>query len=147
MTTQNAVYSKNMKMMNNQKRGRSFETRWGEYLYSFGYWVHFMNPAPDGSQPFDFIAVQGNNSNMPKILAMDCKTLSGNRFPIGRAEENQLLSFRALNRTGINSTFFVVECKQGYVKWIPSKDVDIAMQKGEKSILIDDYETVYFGIE
>lgn len=133
--------------MNNQKRGKSFENRWCRYLHSFGYWVHFLNPAPNGAQPFDIIAVQNNKKDVPSILAMDCKTLSGSRFPINRAEENQLLSFRALNAAGVNGTFFVIESKPGYVRWIPSWDVDRAMQKGEKSISIEGYELVYFGVE
>ena len=57
MTTRNA---KNFK--NNQQKGKDLEKRFMEYLSRQGYWVHFMHPAPDGSQPFDIIACKGVGS-------------------------------------------------------------------------------------
>ena len=127
--------------MNNQKIGRSFELRWAEYLHSLGYWVHFLSPAANGSQPFDIIAI---GQTPLQVLAMDCKTLSaGSRFAINRAEENQLLAFRSLNQAGVNSTYFVVECPDKMIRLIPSQEVDQAMKQGQKSIRVDKYDSIH----
>lgn len=127
MTTRSAKSSQN-----NQSRGRSFEQRFLAWLGKLGWWAHFMQPASDGSQPFDIIAITDG-----RVAAFDCKTVKGDRFPLSRAEENQLSAFQALKRQGVNTTYFVLE-KEGEecVYMIPSSVVNYYMEQGRKSILL-----------
>lgn len=132
--------------MNNQKKGRDLEHRMAEYLSKLGFWVHFMNPAPDGSQPFDLIALNGDETSI-SILAIDCKTLEGRRFPLDRVEDNQRLAFEALNRRSINSTYFAVEMEYNKVCLIPSQSVIQAIDEGLKSIPVEDYTYAHLCLE
>ena len=76
--------------MNNKKLGIAFEKLLCELLAKKGYWVHFIEPKKDGSQPFDVIAVK---DDVP--IAIDCKTLSDkiNWFRFERLEYNQIMAF------------------------------------------------------
>ena len=129
---------------NNQKIGKTFEQEWMDHLASKGMWVHFMHPAPDGSQPFDVLAVDDPYGEAT-VYAYDCKTLSGNRFPLKRAEDNQILAFRALNRKKVTNTYFVIKTQHA-IHLIPSQEVEHYIDKGEKSIHLEN-RYVYMYLE
>ena len=74
--------------MNNKKIGTDFEREVVEWLSEMGYWVHFMSPAPDGSQPCDLIYCKDG-----KCWIADCKTSSRKKFSINRLEYNQVFAF------------------------------------------------------
>ena len=134
MTTRNV---KNFK--NNQERGKDLEQRFMKYLRSLGYWVHFMHPAPDGSQPFDIIACKGCvNTGQAVLHAFDCKTLKGKRFPLDRVEDNQRMAFQLLNSKGIHNTYFIIESEENLVHIVPSQSVEQAIQEGRKSISLEE---------
>lgn len=125
MTTPNAKTFKN-----NQHRGKDLEKRFMEFLSRNGFWVHFMHPAPDGSQPFDIIACKDGI-----VYAFDCKTLDGKeRFPVDRAEDNQRMAFNLMNRKRNYLTYFVIEVERNIVVFVHSKQIDMAMADGLKSI-------------
>lgn len=131
------------KNANNQKIGKAFEHEWMEHLASLGMWVHFMQPAPDGSQPFDVLAID-DRYGFPIVYAYDCKTLNGTRFPLSRVEDNQQLAFESLNRRGVDKTYFVIKTKTAIYR-IPSQEVIFRKNAGEKSIpLGDSYAYLYF---
>lgn len=90
--------------MNNKKIGTAFEKEFCEYLSTKGYWVHFLSPSENGSQPFDVIAVKNG-----KAHALDCKTSSIHRFSISRLEDNQILAFEKWKRCGNNEPFIAVK--------------------------------------
>ena len=125
-----------IKNQNNQKIGKTFEQEWLEHLYSLGMWAHFMHPGPDGSQPFDILALD-NRYGEPTVYAYDCKTLKGNRFPLSRAEDNQLLAFKSLNSKGVHNTYFVIKTPAA-IHLIPSQEVESYIESGEKSIPLED---------
>lgn len=137
MTIRNA---KNFK--NNQQRGKDLENRFIEYLQREGFWAHFMHPAPDGSQPFDIIACKGG-----LVYAFDCKTLSGNRFPLERAEYNQVTAFEIMNRKGNLHTYFIIEVQENVVRCIPSQYVAKCIKEGKKSIQTEGWRGAYIGCE
>lgn len=129
--------------MNNKKIGTEFEQEWIDHLQSLGMWAHFMQPAADGSQPFDVMAID-DKYGYPIVFAYDCKTLSGKRFPLDRVEDNQRLAFEALNRKGVGNTFFVVKTKTA-IYTIPSQEAIARKDLGEKSIALgDQYAYIYF---
>lgn len=132
------------KTVNNQKIGKTFEQEWLEHLYSRGMWAHFMHPAPDGSQPFDVIALD-NTYGEPIVYAYDCKTLKGNRFPLSRVEDNQAMAFKSLNEHGVHNTYFVIKTEAA-IHLIPSQEVLCYKEAGEKSILLED-KYVYMRIK
>lgn len=126
---------------NNQDKGKDFENRFLQYLAKEGFWAHFMHPAPDGSQPFDIIAVKNVSSiTRPNIMvcAFDCKTLEKGRFPLNRIEDNQQMAFEALNRRGIHNTYFVIDCGS-HCRLIPSQTAIEKRRQGCKSLDIDGY--------
>ena len=130
--------------MNNQKIGKAFEQEWIDHLQSLGMWAHFMNPAADGSQPFDVLAID-DSYGYPVVYAFDCKTLSGKRFPLDRVEDNQRLAFEALNRKGVSNTFFVIKTKTAIYR-ITSQEAITRKDLGEKSIALGD-QYVYLYLE
>lgn len=131
------------KPKNNQEIGKTFEQEWIDHLYSKGMWVHFMQPAPDGSQPFDVLAVDDYYGEAT-VYAYDCKTLSGKRFPISRAEDNQIMAFKQLNAHGVHNTYFVIKTSKA-IHLIPSQTVNAYIEAGEKSIPLEDkYVYLYF---
>lgn len=74
--------------MNNKKLGTEFENEMCKLLSEKGWWVHFIEPKPNGAQPFDIIAVKYG-----RAIAIDCKTSSTKRFDIKRLEDNQICAF------------------------------------------------------
>lgn len=127
---------------NNQKIGKAFELEWMDHLASLGMWVHFMQPAPDGSQPFDVMAID-DRYGIPTVYAYDCKTLSSTRFPLSRIEDNQRLAFESLNRRGVHNTYFVIKNKTA-IYLVPSQEAITLKDMGEKSILLgDSYAYLY----
>lgn len=141
MTTPNAKTSK--KPTNNQKKGKDFENRFIEWLSKQGFWAHFMHPAPDGSQPFDIIALKGNDRASAIVYAFDCKTLEKGRFSLNRIEDNQELAFEALNRQGVHNTYFVIECEENVCRLIPSQEAIEKKRQGVKSLEMDGRKSFY----
>lgn len=81
--------------MNNKAWGTQWEQEFCNLLAAQGFWVHFISPAPDGSQPFDVIAVKAGEA-----YAYDCKTCAANWFSIDRLEDNQVMAFEKWLRCG-----------------------------------------------
>lgn len=113
----------------NQKKGKTFEQEWIDYLYSHGMWVHYIQPAPDGSQPFDVIAVKDG-----VVYAFDCKTLKGKRFPLNRIEDNQQAAFESLNKQWVFDTYFVIKTDDNFAHVVPSQEAIHLKMAGVKSI-------------
>ena len=129
--------------MNNQKNGKTFEQEWLDHLRSLGKWAHFMHPAPDGSQPFDVLAIDDTYGH-PIVSAFDCKTLSGKRFPLNRVEDNQEMAFKCLNAHGVHNTYFVIKASDE-IYLFPSQYVLDKKEAGEKSIALEDrYAYIHF---
>lgn len=127
--------------MNSKKVGSDFERRYAAYLKKCGFWVHFLNPAPDGSQPFDFIALKGTFSTVPQIIAADCKTCSGNRFPLSRVEDNQVTAFTQLAHCGLaHCGWFIIETRKNHVISIPAEHILQAKRNGITSINLKEYD-------
>lgn len=84
--------------MNNKTLGTEFEKFMCEFLSKRGWWVHFIEPKKDGSQPFDIIAVRNGIT-----LAADCKTSASGTFSYLRLEDNQITSFDKWLRCGNNA--------------------------------------------
>ena len=139
--------------MNNKKRGANFEKQMAEWLSRQGYWVHFCNPAPDGSQPCDLIAAAGASTDdeLAMFAAFDCKTLEGEnhnldglRFPLSRIEDNQETSFERMNFAGLHNTYFVIKLNKTQAVIAPSQLLIQKKKQGQKSIHLR--ELVQYGI-
>ena len=90
--------------MNNKKLGTDFEKRMCDLLSKDGWWVHFIEPKMNGSQPFDIIAVRYG-----RAIAIDCKTSSSNRFSIKRLEDNQIYAFEKWISCGNEMPMIAIE--------------------------------------
>lgn len=100
--------------MNNKKLGTQFEKRICKMLQNDGWWVHFIEPKPDGSQPFDIIAVRYD-----RAVAIDCKTSITNRFGIDRLQDNQVFAFEKWMKCGNGHPYVIVEYKGKDIYVIP----------------------------
>lgn len=93
-------------MVSNKKLGTAFEGEVCDLLSAEGYWVHFIVPDARGAQPFDIIAVKGNNS-----FAIDCKTCVSEVFNIRRLEDNQKSAFDKWLKCGNTDPMIAVKHK------------------------------------
>ena len=91
----------------NKTLGTSFEKEMCEVLANRGYWVHFMSPAPSGSQPCDIIC---SKNNVPWLI--DCKTSAKAKFSITRLEENQVYAFDKWIACGNSSCYIAIKYKE-----------------------------------
>lgn len=92
-----------IKMISNKKLGTDFEHEMVDFLAKNGYWVHFLSPASNGSQPFDLIFVKDGLA-----MVADCKTCANRYFSIKRLEDNQIMAFEKWLRCGnISPVIFV----------------------------------------
>lgn len=119
--------------MNNKKIGSNFEHRVCDYLASTGCWVHFLNPAPNGSQPFDIIACKDNI-----CFAIDAKTCSGKSFSLSRIENNQYTAFKFMNEKGNQNTFFAIEYDDTGILMVPSQYLISLKEQDVKSVKKED---------
>lgn len=134
---------KTSKVKNNKTIGSEFEKDFCDYLSKMGFWVHFLNPAPNGSQPFDIIAISRDT-----VLCIDCKTLEGDRFPFNRIEDNQESAFSMLNNKGFWTTYFCIKISDTEIVMAPSYELIKLSHSELKSIsvrkLVDLYGTHNF---
>jgi Holliday junction resolvase len=86
---------------NNKKSGTSFEQELAEILYNNGFWSHCIAPAPDGSQPFDVVAVKGNCA-----FVFECKVCAKGKFSLDRVEDNQKTSVCIYGSCQNSNAFF-----------------------------------------
>lgn len=119
--------------INNKKIGNEFENKVCESLAKRGFWAHPLHPAPDGSQPFDIIALSKDSK-----LAIDCKALEKNRFPLSRVEDNQETAFTLLHSLGIYDTYFVIQISENEVVFAKAHYIIGEKNKGVKSIPVEE---------
>lgn len=119
-----------MGLMSNKRIGMDFEQEVCDYLTEKGYWVHFIEPAPDGGQPFDIIAVKDSVA-----LAIDCKTCAGNVIDEIRLEMNQILSFRKWLKCGNYMPLLACKYKDNEIVWVRYDDL-----RREKRIKLSEYK-------
>lgn len=121
--------------MNNKVKGTRFEQEWCDYLTKKGYWVHYIEPKRDGSQPFDVIAIKDG-----VVSVYDCKTLKGNRFPLDRIEWNQRIAFARIGTVGGVTRQFIVIKNENGIYQIPYVLLIEKLIDEVPSINVTDYE-------
>ena len=122
-----------MATKNSKKIGTDFEHKVCQSLARKGFWTHFLNPAPDGSQPFDIIAI-----NKEETFAIDCKALERNRFPLSRIEDNQETAFTLLHSLGFYDTYFVIQISETEAVFVTAHYLIGEKNKGVKSIPVEE---------
>lgn len=100
---------------NNKQIGSEFEQKFCMHFFRQGYWAHFLNPAPDGSQPFDVILIKDGHA-----IAIDCKTVEGKRFPLDRIEPNQESAFRLMENCGNTDNYFALKISESEMILVPA---------------------------
>ena len=86
--------------MSNKAMGNSFERQLCDLLSKHGFWAHCMTQNASG-QPADIIAAKRIYHTL-----IDCKVVSGERFPFSRAEDNQRSAMDSFyTRTGFPCWF------------------------------------------
>lgn len=122
---------------NNKQIGSEFEQKFCMYFFRKGYWAHFLNPAPDGSQPFDVILIKDGHA-----IAIDCKTVEGKRFPLDRIEPNQESAFRLMENCGNTDNYFALKISEEEVILVPAEFL-IFEKLNKKSIEIELLRKLY----
>lgn len=78
--------------MTNKVRGTKFENELCTQLNASGFWCRPMYPAPDGSQPFDVMAINSRGV----LYCFECKDCLNDVFQLKRIEANQEVCLRRL---------------------------------------------------
>ena len=102
--------------------GNDFEKEFAEILSKEGYWVLLVTPKGYiNSQPMDIVACKNNT-----FYAFECKTVHSKykRFPLSRLEQNQILAYKKLKRTGNNNYYLVVKWNDEEIYQIPFSKID-----------------------
>lgn len=128
--------AKNVKP-NNKKIGSDFEQKFCQYFFKKGFWAHFLNPAPDGSQPFDVILIKNG-----RAIAIDCKTVEGKSFPLDRIEPNQESAFKLMQECRNTENYFALKISESELIFVPAAYL-LGAKKVLKSIKIDTLKEKY----
>ena len=81
--------------MVNKKSGTKFENELCKRLSEGGFWCRPMYPAPDGSQPFDVMAINKKGH----LYCFECKECKKDVFVFDRIENNQDICLHNLMNT------------------------------------------------
>ena len=111
--------------MTNKKMGNRFEQELCSILYANGFWVHNFTQNQAG-QPADIIAAKNG-----KVMLIDAKVCSNNRFKLGRIEENQNLSMKLWNDCGNGTGWFALKIDTG-IYMIPMSTMSIWSRFGKQ---------------
>lgn len=97
--------------MINKVRGTKFENKLCAELSNNGVWCRLMYPAPDGSQPFDVMAISPKGA----LFCFECKDCLNDTFQLSRIESNQEISLTRLmyQYNLINRVFFAFNTSLG----------------------------------
>ena len=115
--------------MNNKQIGTHFEQDFCKYLAKHNWWVDFLSPGVNGSQPLDVIVIRGND-----VYAIDCKTCSADRFPFSRIEDNQHLAFQAIMYRSDLVKCGVAIQHDNEIYYIPYDEIMLSMKYRKKSL-------------
>lgn len=97
--------------MINKVRGTKFENKLCAELSNNGIWCRSMYPAPDGSQPFDVMAITPKG----ELFCFECKDCLNDIFQLNRIENNQEISLtRLMYQYNLkDKVFFALNTTQG----------------------------------
>lgn len=107
-----------------------FENYTCRMMSESGYWALRIPKNESGAQPFDVIAIKGNN-----VVAFDCKVCSTRRFPMRRIEDNQWLSFEQMQKK-TDAVIGIMAYYNNNIYFIPYED--LLRNENAASILLDD---------
>lgn len=113
--------------------GREFENQVVKELHKAGYWVHRIHPDETGQQPFDVIAIRGDN-----VCVYDAKVVSdGHRFPLSRIEDNQINAFRLIEKKTSAMHIGLLICAEDKIRYMDISRINSEMSMGRKSVDIN----------
>jgi hypothetical protein len=123
-------------MSSNKKQGTQFEKRLAKLYAEQGWWVHLIEPGPDGSQPADLIIVKNQVGRLIDAKVLTNKT---GRFPFSRIEENQKLTYKRWAECGnMHYAYMIAILWNNNVYEIPYCNIEnLEGAHGEKSINIE----------
>ena len=98
--------------MSNKSMGNSFERALCDLLSKHGFWAHCMTQNASG-QPADIIAVKRFYHTL-----IDCKVVSGDRFPFSRAEDNQRNAMEIFNYRAHYPCWFALLLPDGEIRFL-----------------------------
>lgn len=120
-------------MSNNKVCGTKFENILCNKLHDGGFWVRLMYPAPNGSQPFDVIAINRKG----ELFCIECKDCKNDVFDLRRIELNQIVSFDLLySNYNCRNLYFAFNTSDGCIIVEAKKIIDYE-REGKKSLKID----------
>ncbi len=129
--------------MNNKKLGTALENKIVKILTEYGFWCRLQYPAPNGSQPFDIMAMKSKYDKRIAtfknfIYCIDAKTLSTKYFSFNRLEENQRLGFESIrNKVECAECFLLIEFEDRLYRI--NYDLILGLEsKGKKGVTLDE---------
>lgn len=132
-------------MNSNRKNGTAFESEFANILADNGFWVHQLAQTQAG-QPADIVAVKGD---FPVLI--DCKVMSGTRFPLSRIEPNQVSAMNLWDNRVTTIPYFAIKLPDGQIRmvmwyvmksWMILKKASVSIEEityGGHSMALEDW--------
>lgn len=130
---------------NNKVLGNQFEVEFCEELKRRGWWVCRMAPNASGQQPMDVLAIRDGRAKM-----IDCKVVTGQRFPLSRIEDNQRSSAWWWETCGNGEAWFafkVGDDESADIWMVPMNQIDALIQIGRKSFRTSELPDLGYDFE
>lgn len=109
--------------------GAEFERYVVDLFQKNGFWALRIPKNERGAQPFDILAIRGN-----EVYAVDCKVCQRKSFPLSRIEDNQWMAMDVMTwKTNAKIGFVVYH--EGKLFFIPYKETAFS---SVASIALDD---------
>ena len=119
----------------NIANGSRFEREMMKVLSGDGFWVLRIPQNAGGQQPADLIAVKGRYHAL-----IDCKVISGGRFPFERVEDNQWSSMGRFREIGGEVGWFALQLPDGKIRMLDLDTIKALEEVGKKSLSLKDMD-------
>lgn len=135
--------------MTNKKSGTKFENDVCKRLNEGGFWCRLMYPAPDGSQPFDVMAINKRGY----LYCIECKDCKNDVFELNRIENNQEISLSNLTNAYMldNRVVFAFNTSKGIYIVVAREILHLYFMSGfhgcKKSLNLKDIQKIGVPLE
>ena len=126
-------------MPSNLAAGSLFERQMAKMLADDGFWALVVPRNAGGQQPADILAVKGKYH-----VLIDCKVVSGDRFPFDRVEDNQHYAMGKFFEIGGEVGWFALLLPDGEVRMLDLETVELLEDDDKKSLSVKDLKDSYY---
>ena len=119
--------------------GSRFEAEMSRMLADDGFWVLRVPQNAGGQQPADLVAVKGRYHAL-----IDCKVLSGDRFPFDRVEDNQYYAMERFRVIGGEVGWFAIRLPDGTIRMLDLETVKNLQRTHKQSLSLKELQDMQY---